>query len=334
MSQKIRWGILSTANIAQGQVIPAIKESNNGVVAAVGSRDLERSRSYAERNGIPKYYGTYEELIADPEIDAIYNPLPNGMHAEWSIRCAEAGKPVLCEKPLSSDASEAQKMVDVFKQRDVLLAEAFMYRFHPQTQRVKQMVDSGAVGKVHLIEASFSFAIEGDTDNVRFQAELAGGALMDVGCYCVSVMRFMTGEEPVQVQMIGDFTDQYKIDERAVGLLAFPSGILGHFDCSMRTLFTQTYQIRGSRGVIRVEKAYVPHRPDAGADTFIRYWKSVPGVEKAEYEEIRIPYVNEYTLMAEDFADSLLNKRAPRFPIEDSIAQMRAIDMLYAAAKK
>lgn len=334
MSQKVRWGILSTAAIAEGQVIPAIKESRNGEVTAVGSRNLERAKAYAQRNNIPKYYGTYEELIADPDIDAIYNPLPNGMHGEWSIRCAEGGKPVLVEKPFANNAAEAQKMVDVFKGRKLPLAEAFMYRFHPQTQLVKQMIDSGAVGKLHVIDAAFSFAIEGDTDNVRFQADLAGGALMDVGCYCVSVIRFITGEEPDQARMLADVGKRSRVDERMVGLLSFPSGVLAHFDCSMRTNFTQTYRIRGTHGTIAVEKAYAPYRPDPAVDTFIQYWKGTPGIEKHQYEEIKIAPVNQYVLMVEDFADSILNKRLPRFPIEDSIAQMRAIDMLYSAAKR
>ncbi len=333
MSQKIRWGILSTADIAEGQVIPAIKESSNGEVIAVGSRNQDRARAYAERNNIPKAYGSYEELIADPNVDAIYNPLPNGMHGEWSIRCAEGGKPVLVEKPFANNAIEAQQMVDVFKQRNLPLAEAFMYRFHPQTQRVKQMVDSGAVGKVHIIDASFSFAMEGD-DNIRLQADLAGGALMDVGCYCVSVIRFMLGEEPDQARMFGDFGKRSHVDERMVGLLSFPSGVLAHFDCSMRTNFTQTYRIRGTHGTIAVEKAYVPYRPDPAVDTFIQYWKGTPGVEKHQYEEIKIEPVNQYVLMVEDFAGAIINKRPLRFPVEDSIAQMRAIDMLYAAAKQ
>jgi predicted dehydrogenase len=333
VAQKIRWGILSTAKIAEGQLIPAIKESNNSVVTAVGSRDLQRAKAYAERNDIPKAYGSYEELIADPEVDAIYNPLPNGMHGEWSIRSAESGKPVLCEKPLSSNAAEAQQMADTFKKYNLPLAEAFMYRFHPQTQRVKQMVESGAVGKVHLMEASFSFAMEGDSD-IRLQADLAGGALMDVGCYCVSVIRFMLGEEPDQARMFGDFGARSHVDEQMVGLLSFPSGVLAHFDCSMRTHFTQTYRIRGTHGAISVEKAYVPYRPDPAVPTYIQYWKSTPGVEKHQYEEIKIEPVNQYVLMVEDFGDSIINKRPPRFPIEDSIAQMRAIDMLYAAAKQ
>lgn len=331
MDKKIRWGIISTARIGEGQVIPAIQQSRNGVVAAVASRDLEKGKAFAARCNIPKVYGSYEELIADPEIDAIYNPLPNGLHGKWSIKCAEGGKHVLCEKPLANDAAEAQTMADAFKKRRLLLAEAFMYRFHPQTQLVKQLVDAGGVGQIHLMAASFSFSIDSE-DDVRLNRALVGGALMDVGCYCVNVIRYMLGEEPVDVSAFADFGQRSGVDERLVGLLRFPGGALAHFDCSLRTHFTQTYEIRGTHGRIFVEKAYVPFRPDPDEDIIIRHWKSAPGIEQHQYEEIKVEKPNQYTLMAEDFADALLNNRPPRFPIEDSIAQMQAIDRLYAAA--
>jgi predicted dehydrogenase len=331
MDNKIRWGVLSTARIGEQQVIPAIQQSRNGVVLAVASRDLQQGEAFAARCHIAKVYGSYEELIADPDIDAIYNPLPNGLHGEWSIQCAQGGKHVLCEKPLANNAAEAQQMADEFKKRGLLLAEAFMYRFHPQTEKVKQMADSGAVGRVHLIQAAFSFSVSSE-DDVRLNKELAGGSLMDVGCYCVNVTRYLLGEEPVEVKAIADVGQRSGVDERLVGLMRFPGGALAHFDCSLRTHFTQTYEIRGSHGRILVEKAYVPFRPDPSADVIIRYWKSTPGIEKHDYQEIKVEKPNQYMLMAEDFADALLNKRPPRFPIEDSIAQMKAIDLLYAAA--
>ena len=165
---KIRWGILSTANIATWRVIPAIHKSQNGEAVAVASRSEEKASAYAKQHGIPKSYGNYEALIEDPNIDAIYIPLPNGLHSEWSIRCAEADKPTLCEKPLGSSAEDAQKMVDTFRERGIPLAEAFMYRFHPRTERVKDIVSRGAVGEMHLINAYFSFKIR-RTNDVRLQ---------------------------------------------------------------------------------------------------------------------------------------------------------------------
>jgi D-xylose 1-dehydrogenase (NADP+, D-xylono-1,5-lactone-forming) len=331
MVDKIRWGIISTARIGEGHVIPAIQASRNGVITAVASRDLEKGKAFAQRCGIPKVYGSYEELIADPDIDAIYNPLPNGLHGVWSIKCAEGGKPVLCEKPLANDATEAVQMADAFKRNNVMLVEAFMYRFHPQTETVKQMVDSGAVGKVQFVNASFGFSIDSE-DDVRLSKPLYGGALMDIGCYCLNLTRYVVGEEPVEVRAFADVGARSGVDERMVALLRFPGGALGHFDASLRTHFTQTYDIRGTHGRINVEKAFVPFRPDPNADIIIRHWKSEPGIEQETYHEIKVDKPNQYTLMAEDFADALLNKRAPRFPVEDSIAQMRSIDMLYAAA--
>lgn len=323
MTSKIRWGILSTAGIGKRRVIPAMKLTNNGEVTAVASRDLARAQAFAAELGIPKAYGSYEELIADPDIDAIYNPLPNSQHAKWSILCAEAGKPVLCEKPLASFATEAQKMVDAFTSRGVLFAEGFMYRFHPQAVKVKELVDSGAIGTFNTISATFCFKIA-DEANIRLSKELSGGSLMDVGCYCINVMRFMTGEEPVAAKAIADFGARTGVDERLVGLLQFPSGVMGHFDCGLRQQWTHTYELRGTEGRIQVEKGFTVQPNET---PIIRLWRG------DQYEEITMPAVNHYTLMAEDFADALLNKRPPRFSGQDGVANMKVIDMLLQDAR-
>lgn len=323
MPDKIRWGILSTASIARGRVLPAWKNLSNGVVAAVASRDLARAQDFAKDMGIPKAYGSYEELIADPDIDAIYNPLPNSLHAEWSIRCAEAGKPTLCEKPLASDAREAQKIVDAFASQKVLFAEAFMYRFHPQTQHVKQMVESGALGDLRTVQASFSFAIRQE-DDIRLSKPLAGGGLMDVGCYCLNLMRLMTGEEPSEVRAIGRWGRRSQVDENLAGTLLFPSGVIGHFDCSLRSYLAHTYELRGSKGRIVVDEGFVVP-PDR--DTFIRYWHD------NLYEQIKIAPANSYTLMGEDFGDAILKGRPPRFPAQDAVRNMELIDRVYSVAQ-
>ncbi len=324
MTDKIRWGILSTASIGRRRVIPAFKLARNGVVAAVASRSLERAQTFAAELGIPTAYGSYEELIHDPNIDAIYNPLPNSEHAVWSIRCAEAGKPVLCEKPLASTAAEAQHMVDAFASRGVLLAEGFMYRFHPQAAKVKEMVENGALGTFNTINATFTFPIRSE-DDIRMQTGLAGGSLMDVGCYCINVMRLMTGEEPVTGKALASWVSGSGVDERLAGILQFPSGVLGHFDCGFRQIKTHTYELRGTEGRILVEKGFTVE-PDE--EPVIRWWRG------ERCEEIRLPAVNHYTLMAEDFADALLNRRPPRFPAHDGVANMRVIDMLLADARR
>lgn len=326
MTEPIRWGILSTANIGRGRVIPAIQQSSNGVVAAVASRDIDRAQRFADSLNIPIAYGSYEELIEAPEIDAIYNPLPNSLHAEWSIRCAEAGKPTLCEKPLASDAAEAQIMVDAFADRGVLFAEAFMYRFHPQTVRVKQLVDSGVIGNLQGVMAAFTFPISNEA-NIRLQKDLAGGSLMDVGCYCVNVIRLMTGEEPSDVQALANMGAASGVDESLTGILKFESGVLAHFDCSLRAGYNHSYQIRGTQGRILVEEGFVM---DATRSTTIRVWENA-GPRQDIYSEITIPATNHYQLMVEDFADALLNDRAPRYAPQDAVSNMQVIDALLAS---
>ena len=321
MAEKIRWGVISTANIGKGRVIPAIQQSSNGRVTAVASRSLEKARAFADGLGIPTAYGSYEELIASPEIDAIYIPVPNSEHAQWSIRCAEAGKPTLCEKPLASNAAEAQGMVDAFAQRKVLFAEAFMYRFHPQTERVKQMITDGAVGEIRAMQASFNFVARKE-DDIRLNKALVGGSLMDVGCYCINVMRLMAGGEPTEAHSLARMGAQSQVDESFAAVLGFPGGVLGHFDSSLRTHFTHTYEIRGTHGRITVDQGFVMPKD---SETLIRYWHG------DSYEEIYIPPANSYTLMAEDFAAALINGRAPRFAPQDGVANMQVIDLLNAA---
>ncbi len=324
MSKKIRWGVLSTANIGRKRVIPAIQASSNGEVFAVASRDADRARDFADSLDIPTAYGDYASLIADPDVDAIYNPLPNSQHAEWSIRCAQAGKPTLCEKPLARNAEEAQQMVDAFAEHGVLFAEAFMYRFHPQTQRVKTMLDDGAIGELHTIDATFTFSLR-DESNIRLSRELAGGSVMDVGCYCINMMRLMTGEEPQHGEAVMEVGPSTGVDERLAGVLQFPAGVIGHFDSSLRSYRTHRYELRGSGGRIVVDEGFVM---DSSKPTVIRHWHGTDF-----YGEVRIPPADHYQLMVEDFADALLNDRAPRFSPADAVANMRVIDLLLGELK-
>ena len=321
MADMIRWGVLSTANIGRNRVIPAIQQSKNGRVTAVASRTIEKARAFADETGIPTAYGSYEELIASPDIDAIYIPVPNSEHAQWSIRCAEAGKPTLCEKPLASNSVEAQGMVDAFKSRGILFAEAFMYRFHPQTERVKQMIVDGMIGDIRTMQASFNFVARHE-DDIRLNKTLVGGSLMDVGCYCINAMRLMSDSEPSEVHALARIGAASQVDESLSAAMRFPNAVLGHFDSSLRTYFTHSYEIRGTRGRISVEQGFVMPKD---AETVIRYWHD------DRYEEISIPPANSYTLMAEDFADALINGRPPRFPPEDGVANMRVIDLLNAS---
>ncbi len=324
MTEQIRWGILSTANIGRKRVIPAIKESRNGFAAAVASRGLEAAQSFAAEMDIPTAYGSYEALIADPDVDAIYIPLPNRLHAGWSLKCAEAGKPTLCEKPLAANAAEAQTMVDAFAERGVLFAEAFMYRFHPQTLRVKALLDEGAIGPLKTMTAAFSFYLDDAraAHDIRLSKTLAGGSLMDVGCYCVNVMRLMTGEEPEAAAALAlDWSSG--VDETLAGVLRFPSGVVAHFDSSVRGFLAHRYELRGETGRLVVGQGFVMG-PDG--DTTLRLEKNDGSVQT-----ITIPAANSYTLMVEDFAAALLDGRPPRFSPQDGVLNMAVIDRLLAS---
>jgi len=325
MADKIRWGILSTANIGRKRVIPAIQQSRNGVVAAVASRTLDAAQAFAADLDIPTAYGSYEELLADPDIDAIYNPLPNHLHAEWSIKAAEAGKPTLCEKPLALNAAQAQNIVNAFKQRNLTFAEAFMYRYHPRTQRVKELVDEGALGDLRLIRAAFTFQIDDDGEDVRlFSAELGGGSLMDVGCYCINLMRLLTGEEPDRVTASAVYGKESGVDEWLVGTLTFPSGVLGVLDCGFRSLERHTYEVRGSAGHLIADEAF---GTPVGQSMSIRFWQG------DTYQEMSFAPANHYTIMAEDFADAVFEGRPPLFDPQDAVDNMRVIDRLLADAR-
>jgi predicted dehydrogenase len=314
---KIRWGILSTARIAREKVIPAIGASRNGLVAAIASRDAARAADVARMLNIPRAYGSYEELLRDPAIDAIYNPLPTGMHAEWSMRCAAAGKPTLCEKPLASTAAEARTMIAAFAARSVPLAEALMYRFHPLTRRVHTLLADGAVGTPHIIRATFHCAPT-RAGNFRFSDGAGGGAVRDLGCYCISVIRHLAGEEPCDVRALGWCAPATGIDECAAGVLRFPTGTLGLFSCSLRSAFDCSYEICGDAGRILVDKGGMVAWP--GTAFVIKHWRG------DHYQELEIPPANQYQLMVEDFADALLLQRAPAFALDDTLRIQEIMD--------
>lgn len=327
MANPVRWGILSTANIAQGAVIPAIHQSKNGVVAAVASRDLEKGKAYAAANHIPRVFGSYEAMLADPDIDAIYNPLPNSLHAEWSMKAADAGKAVLCEKPLTVTVAEARQMVDHFKARGVQLAEAAMYRFHPQTERVLQMVKDGAVGKVVQIASVFTVGLP-DPGNIRFVKELGGGGILDLGFYPADFMRLVAGD-PLSWAASGRLNDS-GADVSASITMGYANGITGVFVCDFLSYFTQTVDIVGTEGRIYAGVAYnIP----ASKPSTIQHWRGHWWNDTTTYEEITIAPANAYTLMVEDFSDALISGRPPRFPVEDSVRGMETLEKLVALAE-
>lgn len=318
----LRWGVISTAKIGRAAVNPAIQASRNGELIAVASRDAERARAFAEQHGIPRSYGSYEALLADPEIDAVYVPLPNNLHLEWTRRAAESGKNVLCEKPLALDEAQCREMIAVAERHGVRLMEAFMYRFHPRTSRVLERVRAGDLGDLRIIRSSFTFRLTKE-DNIRWDPELGGGALMDVGCYCVNVSRTLAGTEPVEVQASANWTDR-GVDQELVGLMRFPDGLLAHFDCALRIERNEVCEAAGTEGQIVVPSAFLPGEDDVP----IRTTRGRQG-ETAEI----VPGADEYQEMVEHFSDCVLNDLPLRYPAEEAALNMRTIEALYRSAR-
>ena len=323
MKEKIRFGILGTADIAEKMIVPAVKTLHNCEVTAVASRSEEKAKQFASGFDIPKYYGSYEELLADPEIDAVYNPLPVSLHPEWSIKSALAGKHVLCEKPLVASSGEAERMVEVFEERDLMLAEALMYRYHPLTLKFLEMIKEGAVGKPVSIQSDFHTLIT-DPDDIRLKKETGGGALLDLGVYCVSIIRNIAGEEPQDVKSFAEFNDR-GVDVSFSGILKFPSGITGNFSCSLISGFSCGYSVVGTEGKLLVDRGGMVPRP--GESFKIKHWKG------EEYEEIVVPAANHYALMIEDFSNSLLYGHPLKFGMQDTINNLKTIDKLMEASK-
>jgi predicted dehydrogenase len=321
MEPPVRWGVLSTANIGKRAVIPAIQRSHNGQVLALASRDAAQARQAADTLSIPRAFGSYEALLADPEVEAVYIPLPNSMHREWAIRAAQAGKHILCEKPLALNAAECAEMAAAARQHGVLLMEAFMYRFHPQTLRVLELLRQGAIGAPRLIKASFSFHLTNPA-NIRLQPDLGGGALMDVGCYCVNVSRTLFGAEPVEAQAYAAWSAS-GVDEVLAGSLRFPGGQIAQFDCGFALARRESYQVVGPDGLIEAPVAFLPGHDDA--TLLIR--------RAAESATETIPGVDEYQLMVEHFAACVRGHAQPRYAAEEGAANMRAIEALYRSAR-
>ena len=319
-NQRFRWGLIGAARIAQTQFVPGVRASRTGTVVAVASRDLERAGQMAADLEIPRAYGSYDDLLADPEVDGVYIGLANSLHPEWTIRAAQAGKHVLCEKPLARTAAVAEQMADACRKAGVVLMEAFMWRHHPQHARVAELLKGGAVGEPTMVRSTFTYVI-GPGPDVRLQRELQGGSLMDIGCYPVNVARWIFGGEPTACVAEQVIDPNYGVDTSFAGVLHFDGGRLAVIDCSLRQSGVQRYEISGSGGRIVVQRAF---RPDAEPAVI-----EVVSRDGTRIEEIAA--ANQYGLEADHFAASV---RAGRLlpPAEDGVAQSRVIEALYEAA--
>jgi xylose dehydrogenase (NAD/NADP) len=321
--KKLRWGVLSTSNIGRVAVIPAIRASTNGELVAVASRNESAARDFAEKEGIPEHFGSYAALLGDERIDAVYNPLPNSLHKDWTIRAAEAGKHILCEKPLALNAAECREMSAAATANGVKLLEAFMYRFHPRTERVKEMLEEGAIGELKQVRSAFTFLLD-RPDDIRWDGELGGGALMDVGCYCVNVSRTMVGREPVEVRAMASFRTP-GVDQQMAGTLRFDDGLLAHFDCALTMERSEAYQIFGTDGHLRVQEAFLPGTGEAVIEQFD---------DGNNLTSHTVEGADEYQLMVEHFAECVLNDSPLRYSAEEAALNMRVIEALYESARK
>lgn len=322
--QKLRWGVLSTANIGRTKVIPAIQTSQYGEVVAICSRDLTSARKHADNLGIARAYGSYEELLADTEIDAIYNPLPNHLHVDWSIKALAAGKHVLCEKPIGMNVMDTQRLIDAAARYPQLkVMEAFMYRFHPQWQQAQTLVADERIGQLRSVHSHFSYNNR-DQENIRNIISMGGGALMDIGCYCISVARFLFGTEPLRV--MGQITPYagYEVDCFVSGIIEFADGS-STFTASTKIEPQQHMEAIGEAGSLYVPLPFNPPGDEEARITLTRNRQS---------EEITIPASDSYRNMADAFALSVLNNEPVPTPLSDALANMKIIDAIFASAEK
>lgn len=320
---KINWGVLSTAKIGVTKVIPALQKSAFGAVAALASRDGARSRAVAQQLGIPRAHDSYEALLADPGVDAVYIPLPNHLHVPWSIKALAAGKHVLCEKPIGLSTREAEELVAAARRFPRLkIMEAFMYRHHPQWQRAKRILAQGGIGELRSVHAHFSYW-NVDPQNIRNNGAIGGGGMMDIGCYCVSFARWLFDAEPRRALGVVELDPQFGTDRLASGILDFGRGT-ATFTCSTQLSPYQRVNIFGTEGRIEIE---IPC--NAPPDRPTRLWHQRGGT----IEEIGFEVCDQYTLQGDLFARAILDDTPVPTPLEDAVGNMRAIEAVLASAR-
>lgn len=324
----VKWGILGTAQIAKVAVAPAIKVSRNSELYAVASRSKERLQDFAEHFGPARRFTNYEDLLADPEVEAVYIPLPNAMHAEWVLKALDAGKHVLCEKPLALSQKEASKISERAKQTRRHVMEGFMYRFHPRLKRVHQLLAEGAIGEVRAINASYAFKLSEAADvrsgsyedDIRLKPELGGGALLDLGSYCVNGIRWYMKAEPESAVGWAHRPEPHGVEMRTAGLLDFGSGRFAQFVCAMDTFGGGHMEILGSKGKLTLPIAF---RLRPTADPVPLVCETAEGINIEEY-----PYQDQYQAEIDEFVTSLRNDRAPAITLEDSVRNAQVLDAL------
>ncbi len=323
MKTKIRWGILSTAKIGLVKVIPAMKQGKYCEITAIASRNLNEAKKAAASLEIPKAYGSYEELLTDTEIEAVYIPLPNHMHVEWAIKAMEAGKHVLLEKPVGLSSEQAESLIQASKLNPSLkIMEAFMYRHHPQWQKAKKLVADGNIGTLKTIQTFFSY-YNTDPNNIRHNPDFGGGGLMDIGCYCISLSRFIFDEEPKRVNGLVEFDPKFKTDRMASGILDFPGGT-STFTCSTQLVPFQRVTIFGDKGSIEIEIPF-----NAPPDKPTRLWLHTSD----KTEEITFDICDQYTIQGDLFSKAILENTEVPTPLEDAMNNMLVIEAVFRSSE-
>jgi predicted dehydrogenase len=325
--RKLRWGVLGVARIATVKVIPAMQRGELTEIAAIASRQSERAETAALELGIPKAYGSYDDMLADPDIDAVYNPLPNHLHVAWSIRAAEAGKHVLCEKPIGMNAGEARDLIAARDRTGVVIGEAFMVQVHPQWERAVELVRGGDIGKLRAMVGSFGY-FNVKPENIRNIPQFGGGALMDIGCYPIKTSRMIFGEEPRRVSAIMDRHAVLGTDILTSAILEYPSGQC-IFTCATQIVPNQSIQILGATGRIDIE---IPFNAVPGRVSRIRI-DDGSDITGAAIKLEEFPPCDQYTIQGDRFSQAILEHSAPPVPLEDSLHNMAVIDAVVRAAK-
>lgn len=320
---KVSWGILSTANIGTGKVIPAMQKGTSSEVNAIASRDLDKAKQVAKNLGIAKAYGSYEELLADKDINAIYIPLPNHLHVEWTIKSLKAGKHVLCEKPIGINYDEAVYLQNELKNFPKLkVMEAFMYKHHPQIQKVKELITNGKIGELRTIHTMFSYYNDNPND-IRNMADIGGGGLLDIGCYCISISRFLFNAEPKQLCATIEYDPKLKIDRLVSSVLKFEKGN-SLFTCSTQLENNQFAKIFGTKGKIEIENPFTPPFDKKEKVTLIL---------GDDTEIISFEPSNHYTIQGDMFSRAIINDTEVFTPFDDAVANMKVIDKVIESSK-
>jgi predicted dehydrogenase len=331
MPDPLRWGIMGTGNIAR-QFCTGLSSGHRSAIAAVGSRSEQSARDFAAQFKIPSVHGSYDGLLADPKVEAIYLSLPNSMHHEWTIKALNAGKHVLCEKPISVTAAQAEEMFDVAKRKGRVLVEAFMYRSHPQTRSILETIRNGELGEIKLIKTSFCYRTTKLNENIRFKPELAGGAMMDIGCYCLSFSRMIAGEPPASIQATGKL-HPLGVDECAAGSLRYSNGIVASFCCGMTVQADNSAYVCGTEGYLEIPWPWKPQRKASYtiAHSTPPRQDAAPGAtpQRPPRRDITVQANAElYALEADDFAATVQDGAAPMLSANETIDNMRALEQI------